>query len=74
MAMLSSQDVRTALARLGELADNSGATVELLLLGGEYDVIWAAVSRFVVPGQELKAQYAFDDLWQALHGEDRTTR
>ena len=32
------------------------------------DDIWAAVQSFLVPGNELKAQYAFADLWESLHG------
>lgn len=27
-----------------------------------------AIDRHLVPGRELKARYAFEDLWEALHG------
>jgi hypothetical protein len=30
--------------------------------------IWRHVERYVVPGRELKARYAFDDLWESQHG------
>ncbi|GAB4582095.1 MAG: hypothetical protein Fur0022_48480 [Anaerolineales bacterium] len=30
--------------------------------------IWQAVEPFLVPGEELKAQYAFQDLWESLYG------
>ena len=32
--------------------------------------IWTKVERFLVPGDELKAQYAFRDLWESLYGND----
>lgn len=31
--------------------------------------IWREVEPFLVPGNELKAQYAFVDLWEALYGD-----
>jgi hypothetical protein len=34
------------------------------------DRIWKKVEPFLVPGDELKAQYAFLDLWESLHGID----
>ncbi len=34
------------------------------------DEIWNAVEPFLVPGDELTAQYAFLDLWEALYGTD----
>lgn len=32
------------------------------------DEIWKSVEPFLVPGNELKAQYAFLDLWESLYG------
>lgn len=32
--------------------------------------VWQAVEPYLVPGDELKAQYAFADLWEALYGDD----
>ena len=39
-------------------------------LSGAYDDLWSEVAPFVQPGQELKAKYAFDDLWDESHGSD----
>ena len=35
---------------------------------GHRDDIWQRVERHVVPGRELKARYAFDDLWESEYG------
>jgi len=32
------------------------------------DATWAVVQPFLVPGNELKAQYGFADLWESLYG------
>jgi len=37
-------------------------------LPNAYDEVWEQVSRYLQPGKQLKARYAFDDLWEALHG------
>lgn len=39
-------------------------------LTGEQDQVWQAITPYLVPGEELKAQYAFLDLWEALYGTD----
>lgn len=31
--------------------------------------VWREVSPHLVPGDELKAQYAFLDLWESLYGD-----
>jgi len=31
---------------------------------------WKRIEPFLVSGRELKAQYAFDDLWESLYGVD----
>lgn len=33
------------------------------------DEVWQSISPFLVPGSELKAQYAFADLWEDAHGQ-----
>jgi len=48
--------------------DISDSSVLLQNLTGGRDKIWAAVNPHLVPGRELKARYAFDDLWESLHG------
>jgi hypothetical protein len=30
--------------------------------------LWQALEPFLIPGEELKAQYAFEDLWESLYG------
>jgi hypothetical protein len=30
--------------------------------------VWELVVPYLVPGHELKAQYAFEDLWESLYG------
>lgn len=37
-------------------------------MSGSQDEIWQAVVPYLVPGNELKAQYAFADLWEAIYG------
>jgi hypothetical protein len=39
-------------------------------MAGNQAEIWEAVEPFLVPGDELKAQYAFADLWETLYGDD----
>jgi hypothetical protein len=39
-------------------------------MSGNRDEIWQAVEPYLVPGDELKAQYAFADLWETLYGDD----
>jgi hypothetical protein len=34
------------------------------------DEIWQSLEPYLVPGDELTAQYAFLDLWESLYGSD----
>lgn len=45
-------------------------TFGLLLdhLPGTKAEVWAQIEPHIVPGRELKVQYAFEDLWEAKHG------
>lgn len=38
-------------------------------LPGDYNQTWSIVSQYLQPGSELKAMYAFDDLWEEIHGK-----
>lgn len=38
--------------------------------GSSREAVWKEVEPYLVPGSELKAQYAFLDLWETLHGDD----
>jgi hypothetical protein len=35
---------------------------------GTRDEVWREAEQYVVPGREMKARYAFDDLWESEHG------
>ena len=48
--------------------DISDAKRLLSELPGAYNEIWQMVVPFLQPGRELKAKYAFDDLWEESHG------
>lgn len=39
-------------------------------ISGSRAEIWQAVEPYLIPGDELKAQYAFADLWEALYGDN----
>jgi hypothetical protein len=39
-------------------------------MAGDQDAIWETVLPYLVPGQELKAKYAFLDLWETTYGAD----
>jgi hypothetical protein len=36
----------------------------------QQDEIWKAVEPYLIPGDELTAQYAFLDLWESLYGNN----
>jgi hypothetical protein len=48
--------------------DISDASLLLSKLDGSRDAVWTQVVPHIVPGRELKARYAFEDLWEASHG------
>jgi hypothetical protein len=37
---------------------------------GDRNETWQEVELYLIPGSELKAQYAFADLWEARHGKN----
>lgn len=39
-------------------------------LSGDHDIVWHSLVPFLQPGRELKAQFAFEDLWEESHGSD----
>lgn len=53
--------------------DRSDALLLLreIALPGNQDETWARIEPYLVPGRELKAQYAFLDLWEAIYGDDQ---
>ncbi len=48
--------------------DVSDARLLLSKLSGDRASVWSQVEPHLVPGRQLKAQYAFDDLWEADRG------
>jgi hypothetical protein len=50
-----------------DIADASGL---LKAMGAACDraEVWERLVPYLVPGRELKAQYAFEDLWESLYG------
>ncbi len=45
--------------------DIDDARLLLAELVGDREVVWSLIESHVVPGRELKARLAFDDLWEA---------
>ncbi|MGH9319157.1 MAG: DUF6036 family nucleotidyltransferase [Vicinamibacteria bacterium] len=48
--------------------DIADARLLLPKLPGEKEEVWRVIDAYVVPGRELKARYAFEDLWEAVYG------
>jgi hypothetical protein len=48
--------------------DIEDARLLLSKMPGNRREVWSVVEGYVVPGRELKARYAFEDLWEAEHG------
>jgi hypothetical protein len=48
--------------------DIADARLLMEKLRGNREETWTLVERHLVPGRELKARCAFDDLWEAIHG------
>jgi hypothetical protein len=50
--------------------DIEDANLLLGHLAGNKHEVWAQLEPHIVPGREMKAHYAFEDLWEAKHGSD----
>ena len=48
--------------------DIDDARLLLSKVSGSKDEIWSSLEAHLVPGRELKARYAFEDLWEVEHG------
>ena len=64
MSRLTKEQILKALQALSDEVRGRGRTYELVIVGGA-----ALVEPHLVPGRELKAHYAFDDLWEVLYGD-----
>jgi len=56
------------LAAWRDAVDRSDASLLLSKMSGSADAIWATIKPFVPLQQLDKASYAFEDLWEMLHG------
>ncbi|HXA16471.1 MAG TPA: hypothetical protein VN380_05740 [Thermoanaerobaculia bacterium] len=56
------------LAAWRDAIDRSDAELLLAHIAGSAEEIWAALRPFVPPHLLDKASYAFEDLWETLHG------
>ncbi|HVT59579.1 MAG TPA: hypothetical protein VHR45_14400 [Thermoanaerobaculia bacterium] len=56
------------LRRQSSDVDIADARLLLQEVRGTRAEVWNLIERFLVPGRELKARYAFDDLWESEHG------
>jgi hypothetical protein len=48
--------------------DIADARLLLSKLSGGKDQVWTQIEPYLVPGRELKARYAFEDLWELERG------
>ena len=48
--------------------DISDARLLLPEVPGTREEVWSAIEPFLVPGRELKARFALEDLWESVHG------
>jgi hypothetical protein len=51
-----------------ERLTQAGIRRALEALAEALPAVWKLVEPYLVPGRQLKAQYAFDDLWEADRG------
>jgi hypothetical protein len=67
-AVTTPQLLAMKLAAWRDAIDRADARLLLTTMNGTREMIWASVIPFVSPSQIDKASYAFDDLWDSLHG------
>jgi len=53
-----------------DISDARRLLQEILQSVSSKDEIWESLEPYLVPGDELTAQYAFLDLWETLYGTD----
>jgi hypothetical protein len=51
-----------------DIAD-AGRLLSDLASGSNRVDVWQRVIPYLAPGRELKAQYAFEDLWESVYGD-----
>ena len=50
--------------------DIDDARLLLSKIQGDREQVWEQVEPYLVPGRELKASYAFEDLWESRHASE----
>jgi len=58
------------LAAWRDAVDRGDARLLLAQMAGSAETIWSALEPFVPPQKLGKASYAFEDLWETLHGRE----
>jgi len=67
MALLTREEIVEAWRDDVDISDVRQLLQEIASQGNR-DQIWKRVVPYLVPGDQLKAQYAFQDLWDTLYG------
>jgi hypothetical protein len=67
-AAATAQLLAMKLAAWRDAIDRGDAALLLRHMTGSAEQVWTAIRSFVPPGQIDKASYAFEDLWDSLHG------
>ena len=67
-AVSTAQLLAMKLAAWRDAIDRGDARLLLSQMSGSAEEIWTRVAPFVPPHQLDKASYAFDDLWESIHG------
>jgi len=67
-AASAAQLLAMKLAAWRDAVDRSDAKLLLSRMDGSAEDVWSAVKPFVPPHQLDKASYAFQDLWEMIHG------
>ncbi|MND04620.1 hypothetical protein D3C83_249800 [compost metagenome] len=68
MALAPQQLLAMKLSAWRDDVDIADAAKLLPVIQGSRDQVWTMVEPHIVRGRELKARYAFDDLWESQHG------
>lgn len=53
-----------------DIADARRLLEEMVKFNRDREALWNRIEPYLVPGDELTAQYAFLDLWESLYGTD----
>lgn len=67
-AASTAQLLAMKLAAWRDAVDRGDAKLLLSAMPGSADDVWSAIKPFIPPHQVDKASYAFEDLWETLHG------